>query len=130
MAKRSHVMQRYTPRIKLDIPVKMNEVADYIESRASLNSGTIKNVIDELAASIVHFSHIRQPIKLDGLGIFRPVMARDGSIRISFVADQELLKRIKKAGIHGPIENKEFIGISEDELIAKWNEENPGDPVE
>lgn len=130
MAKRSHVMQKYTPRIKLDIPNKTDIVSEYIEGRSSINSGTIKNVIDELASAIVYFSQLQQPVKLEGLGIFRPIMARDGTIRISFVADQKLVQKVNAAGIKGTPVNNDLIGATEQELIAKWNEEHPDDPVE
>lgn len=130
MATKFHATQAYSPRIKLSEPVEINEVSDFISGRSSYKRGMIKDILSEMAECFIHFFHTRQPVKLEEVGIFRPVMAKDGSIRINFKPDKRLLKKLSNKGINGPIKCKEMIGKSDEEFIARWNEEHPDDKIE
>lgn len=130
MATKFHATQAYSPRLKLSEPVEINEVAQFISGRSNQLRGTIKDVLSELAECFVHFFHSQQPVKLLEVGIFRPVMARDGSIRINFKPDKDLLRKLNMEDTKGAIKCKEMIGKSDEEFIARWNKEHPDDKIE
>ena len=47
------------------------ELADFIQSQASVKKSDIKAVLDELGAAMKHYFELGQKVKLDGIGIFK-----------------------------------------------------------
>lgn len=129
MAKRMHAIQAYSPRIKLDTPLDINYISKFIAGRSSNNRGTVKNILSELHECLLHYFSIGQSIMLDEVGIFRPVIARDGSIRINFKPDRKLIKALNGLELNIKIKRKDMIGKSDEDCIARWNKEHPDDPV-
>jgi hypothetical protein len=69
-------------------------------------------------------------VKVEGLGTFSPSIELDGTLSINFRPDNALNHGINIPGIFtGTIINREFIGLTGDQLVAKWNAENPTDIV-
>jgi hypothetical protein len=131
MAEKIKAIRTYSPRIKLGITQNMYRLVRFMSARSGLNEGTIMNVLMELRDTITHHAMIGEPTKLDGLGTFTPSVDLEGAFKMNYRADKQLkaLLNVPEAFV-GDMENKDMIGKSVDELVDRWNEEHPDDPVE
>ena len=69
----SPIFGKYTARpVYPDEFVDLNEVAEFIQTQASVKRSDCKAVIDELGGAIRHFLGMGCKIKIEGLGIFKP----------------------------------------------------------
>ena len=48
-----------------------SELADFIQTQATVKKSDIKAVLDELGAALKHYFELGQKVKLDGIGIFK-----------------------------------------------------------
>ncbi len=78
MAELLNAVQAYSPRVKLGLPVNMNELVRYIAGRTGFNRGTILNVLLELQETIIFFNKAARSVKMEGLGIFSPGIDKNG----------------------------------------------------
>ena len=51
--------------------IETDEIADFIQTQATLKRSDIKAALDELGAAMKHFLEMGQKIKLSGIGIFK-----------------------------------------------------------
>ena len=51
--------------------IETEELAEFIQSQASVKKSDIKAVLDELGSAMKHFFELGQKVKLDGIGIFK-----------------------------------------------------------
>ena len=51
--------------------ITTEELAEFIQTQASVKKSDIKAVLDELGGSLKHFFELGQKVKLDGIGIFK-----------------------------------------------------------
>ena len=51
--------------------IETEELANFIQTQASVKKSDIKAVLDELGAAMKHFFELGQKVKLDGIGIFK-----------------------------------------------------------
>jgi len=110
--------------------VNTPKIAKFISGRTTINSGLIKNMLDELYETIVHFNMLGHSVKFDSVGLFYPKMGLDGSISIGFKPDTQLSKEaLLEREYTGDIAYPENRGKTADELVALWNEEHPDDLV-
>ncbi len=130
MAKRMTAVQAYTPRIKQSKTSSLDDLVEFVAGRAPLNQGTVELVLSELREAIIHFATFSIPVKIDKLGTFKGGIDRNGKRRILFKADPILTKRLNKVESIPGLRNEDMIGKSVDDLIARWNEDHPDDPVE
>ena len=56
---------------KLQHFITTEELAEFIQTQASVKKSDIKAVLDELGAALKHFFELGQKVKLDGIGIFK-----------------------------------------------------------
>lgn len=132
MADKMKAIQAYSPRLQLSKPISQNFLVEYIGDRTGLNKGTILNVLCEFHDSLEFFGKNAQPVRLDGIGIFKPGINKDGEIHLNFKADKALTMKFNQPSdpYKGPIKNKDMIDKTAEDYIQRWNEEHPGDPVE
>ena len=52
--------------------IETDEIADFIQTQATLKRSDIKAALDELGAAMKHFMEMGQKIRLAGIGIFNP----------------------------------------------------------
>lgn len=131
MAEKIKAIHTYSPRIKLGITQSMYRLVRFMSARSSLNEGAIMNVLMELRDAIAHHALIGEPTKLDGIGTFTPSVDVAGTIKMNYRADNQLKALLNTPGAFmGDIENKDMLGKSSEDLVARWNEEHPDDPVE
>ncbi len=130
MAKLLHAIKAYTPRLKMDRRASMKEVVNFMAGRTGLNKGTIAMVLYELKDTLTFFHLAGRPVKLEGLGAYNPKIGLDGEITLSYRIDPELKAELNKPRAYeGEIDNNDMIGKTSDDLIARWNEEHPGDKI-
>ena len=51
--------------------IETEQLADFIQTQASVKKSDIKAVLDELGGALKHFFELGQKVKLDGIGIFK-----------------------------------------------------------
>ena len=51
--------------------VETEQLAEFIQTQASVKKSDIKAVLDELGGALKHFFEMGQKVKLDGIGIFK-----------------------------------------------------------
>ena len=130
MAPKIKAVNAYRPRIDQGNTVQKPEFIRAVSRATSLVEGTVDQAIKETRDQIIEFCRAGRAVKVDGLGIFTPTIDLDGNLAISFRADAYLNYGLNLPGtFSGTIRNREFIGKTSIDLIAKWNEENPTDQV-
>jgi len=130
MAPKIKAVNAYRPRIEQGNTVQKPEFIRAVSRATSLVEGTVDLSIKESRDQIIEFCRAGRAVKLEGLGIFTPSIDLEGNIAISFRADPALNYGLNVPGtFSGTILNRENIGKTSDELVAKWNEQNPDDQV-
>jgi len=130
MAPRIKAVNAYRPRIEQGNTVQKPELVRALSRATGLVEGSIDQSIKELRDQIIEFNRSGRAVKVDGLGTFSPNIDLNGSLSISFRADPVFANGLNVPGIFtGTILNREHIGYSSNDLVEKWNLENPGDPV-
>jgi predicted histone-like DNA-binding protein len=60
--------------------IETEQLADFIQTQASVKKSDIKAVLDELGSAMKHFFELGQKVKLDGIGIFKVGFSSIGAI--------------------------------------------------
>jgi hypothetical protein len=130
MAPRIKAVNAYRPRIEQGNTVQKPELVRAVSRATGIVEGTLDQSIKEVRDQVVEFCRAGRAVKVDGLGIFTPTIDLDGYFAISFRADPAMNAGINFPGtFSGTIVNRENIGKTSDELIAKWNTDHSDDPV-
>lgn len=130
MAHKMQALAAYSPRVEYNDTTDSEELAAYISRGTALNASEIYAVLREFLDAILFFCRKGSPIKLENVGIFKPVIKADGSFRLRFRMDPDVRRGINAEGsFSGTILNRENIGMSMDEFIEMWDAEHPDDPV-
>ena len=131
MAKKIQAINKYCPKVVLGRTIQLKELVNYIADRTGLNKGDIQIALSELSAAIQFFNKQGQGVKLEGLGTYQPKIDLQGKYSVLHRLDKEIENILNTPGsFSGEVTNKEYIGKTVDDLVAKWNEDNPGDLVE
>ena len=130
MAPRIKAVNAYRPRIEQGNTVQKPELIRAVSRATSLVEGTVDQAVKEVRDQIVEFCRAGRAVKVDGLGTFTPTVDLEGYFAVSFRADPAMNYGLNIPGIFsGTIVNRDFIGKTSDELVAKWNEEHGEDQV-
>lgn len=131
MAKRIKAITEYMPRIVRGLTAQVDEVAELISGRTSVNPGAVLQVLREFFYAALFFTKRGRAMNLPGLGTVTPSVKLDGSINITLRVDRHLLSELnkKKDNFSGKMLNSDMIGKEAEELVARWNEDHPDDPV-
>ncbi|MBP5713779.1 MAG: DNA-binding protein [Prevotella sp.] len=62
--------------------IETEQLAEFIQTQASVKKSDIKAVLDELGGAMKHFFELGQKIRLDGIGIFKVGFSSIGVIRL------------------------------------------------
>lgn len=131
MAHRIQVISMYRPRIDQGNTVKKPELLRAVGRATGIVDALLSYVIAELRDIVIEFLRSGRAVKIDGLGTWTPNIGLDGSIGLQYRPDTCLINALKAPGtFSGRILNRENVGKSGDELVARWNQEHPEDPVE
>ena len=130
MAQKIKAINAFRPRIEQGTTVQKPELVRAVSRATGIVEGALDQSIKELRDQIILFCSAGRAVKVEGLGIFTPSIDLDGNITISFRADSAFANGLNTPGIFsGRIANRENIGKTSDELIARWNKEHAEDPV-
>ena len=130
MAHKIQAINAYRPRIEQGNTVQKPELVRSLSHATSLVEGSVSLTMTELKFRLIEYLRAGRAVKVDGLGIWTPTIALDGTLDIQFRPDLAFGYELNQPGVFtGTILNREYIGKTSEELIAKWNEDNPEDPV-
>jgi hypothetical protein len=130
MATKIAAINAYRPRIAQGNTVQKSELTRYLSDRTGLNEGSVDLVIKELRDSIIFFNRAGRALKIEGLGTYTPSIGLDGTLDVSYRADNALGSGLNAHGtFSGTVQRRENIGKTPDELVAQWNTEHPDDMV-
>ena len=73
--------------------VETEQLADFIQTQASVKKSDIKAVLDELGSALKHFFELGQKVRLDGIGIFKVGFSSIGVTRIEDCTAQTITTR-------------------------------------
>jgi predicted histone-like DNA-binding protein len=60
--------------------IETEELAEFIQTQATVKKSDIKAVLDELGGALKHFFELGQKVRLDGIGIFKVGFSSIGAI--------------------------------------------------
>ena len=131
MAHRIKVISLSRPRIEQGNTVQKPELMRAVSRATGLVEGSADQAIKEFRDQIIEYVRAGRSVKIDGLGTWTPNITLDGTLDIQYRADTALTNGLNVPGTFtGTILNRENIGKTGDELVARWNAENPTDQVE
>ena len=130
MTPRIKAINAYRPRIELGNTVLKAELVRALSRATGLVEGSIEQTKMELRDHIITFSRMGRAVKVEGLGTFTPSIDLEGMFSMNFRPDPALNNGINEPGTFtGTIINSENLGMSGEEMVAKWNAEHPEEPV-
>jgi len=130
MAHRIKAINTYRPLLEQGNTVQKPELIRAASRATGIVEGTFDNSIKELRDQILVFCRAGRAVKVDGLGTWTPTIGLDGTLDIQYRPDAAFTYGLNIPGVFsGTIINRENIGKTSDELIARWNEEHAEDPV-
>ncbi len=130
MASKIKAIGAYRPRIEQGNTVQRPELIRALSRATGLVEGSVDQVIKELRDQIIEFNRAGRGVKVEGLGTYAPNISLDGTLDLQYRADTAFGYGLNIPGIFtGTIINRENIGKTSDELVQRWNTENPEDQV-
>jgi hypothetical protein len=130
MTHRIKAINAYRPRLELGNTVQKAELVRSVSRSTGIAEGTLDHSIKELRDQIIAYCRAGRGVKMEGLGTWTPAINLDGSLDIQYRADPAINYALNMPGTFtGTIINREFMGSTSDELVAKWNTEHADDPV-
>ena len=130
MANKIMAINAYRPRVEAGNTVQKQELVRQLARATGLNEGSADLVIKELRDIIIENLRAGRGVKAEGLGTWLPNIDTTGVFDVQYRMDSFLKNALNVQGIFsGDILNRENIGKTSAELVAKWNEEHPEDPV-
>ena len=73
--------------------ITTEELAEFIQTQASVKKSDIKAVLDELGGALKHFFELGQKVRLDGIGIFKVGFSSIGATTKDGCGAQNITKR-------------------------------------
>jgi hypothetical protein len=92
--------------------------------------GSVELAMKELRDQLIEHCRAGRAVKVDGLGIWTPTIALDGTLDIQYRPDPAFSYGLNLPGVFtGKIHNPQNIGKTSQDLVDMWNEANPEDLV-
>lgn len=130
MAHKIQAINTYRPRIEQGNTVQKSELIRGLSHATSLVEGSVDLTMTELKFRIIEYCRSGRAVKVDGLGIWAPTIALDGTMSIQYRPDMAFNYELNQPGVFtGTILNRENIGKTSDDLVSMWNAANPTDLV-
>jgi len=130
MAHRIKAVNAYRPRIEQGNTVQKPELIRAVSRATGIVEGSLDQNIKELRDQLIEYCRSGRAVKVEGLGTWTPTIALDGTLDIQYRPDAAFGYGLNIPGVFsGTIINRENIGKTGEELVAKWNEEYPEDQV-
>jgi len=130
MAKRIHAISAYCPRIKKGQRADLKEICKLIASKNTLSQGEVMHALMEFRDVVIYLCQVGRAATIEGLGTYVPSVDLSGNFRVVHRVDKQIPAEMNKEnGFSGIVQNKDMVGKTVDELVARWNEEHPGDLI-
>ncbi|HEX6036053.1 MAG TPA: hypothetical protein VFY83_16565 [Anaerolineales bacterium] len=130
MAHRIKAINAFRPRIDQGNTVQKAELIRGLSRATSLVEGSVELAMKELRDQLIEHLRAGRAVKVDGLGIWTPTIALDGTLDIQYRPDAAFGYGLNLPGMFtGKIHNPHNIGKTSDDLVLMWNEANPTDLV-
>jgi len=131
MANKLNAITTYMPRIVRGIPAQVEEVANLIAGRTSMNPGSVLQALKEFLYVLNFFISVGRSVHLPGVGTFSPSVKLNGKIKVNVRIDKDLISELNKSksSFKAKIDNLENIGLTVEDLVQLWNDEHPDDLV-
>ncbi|MCX6582664.1 MAG: HU family DNA-binding protein [Candidatus Aminicenantes bacterium] len=130
MASIIRAIAEFAPKIKNVKTSTMSELVKTIAGRTGLNKGDILQVVNQFKEVIILTTQAGRGVKIEGLATFKPKINLKGQISLSIRIDPSFIAELNAPKtFEGFIENREMIGKTTQDIITKWNEKYPDDPV-
>jgi hypothetical protein len=130
MAHKIQAINTYRPRIEQGNTVQKAELIRELSHATSLVEGVVSLTMSELKFRLIGYLRAGRAVKVDGIGIWTPTISLDGKLSIQYRPDMAFDYELNQPGVFtGTVLNRENIGKTSEELVAKWNEANPSDLV-
>ncbi len=130
MARIVQAINIYGPKLELNQMSHLEQVAKWLAMRSGLNKNEVRMVLGELSEAILFYNNQGNPVKLDGIGIFRPSINRQGEVKINFRADTALKKGLTYETYSASIRNRTRIGLDNQGYKDLWDPDHPDDPLD
>jgi len=126
MAYRIKAINAFRPRIDQGNTVQKPELVRSISHSTGIAEGTLAHRIKELRDQIIEYCRAGRAVKMEGLGTWTPTIGLEGSLDIQYRPDPAIGYTLNMPDtFSGTIINREFIGKTSNDLVAKWNEDTP-----
>ena len=130
MTERIRAITAYRPRIDQGDAASDERYMELVTQRTTLSSGVVKNVQESEVETLIGLLLDGRPVHT-GIAIYTLSIGLDGKYEVNVKADKRITRAVNAEGaFRGHIINTENIGKTSDDLVARWNEEHPDDPVE
>ncbi|MFN8424297.1 MAG: HU family DNA-binding protein [Anaerolineae bacterium] len=121
----------YRPRIARTRTVDLGALADRLSRGTLVTRPIAEMVLAELVREIEQELRAGRKVRLGELGTFGVEVRLDLSLRPSFRFGAAFKRRLASGGRYrGYVTNRALAGLDTAALVARWNAEHPGDPVE
>jgi len=129
MAKKIQAWASLGPRIELGKPMTKDEIIENLISATNQSRGSVLAVLAELDVQLEAGLKSGRIVQLPNGTHFEPVGKKDGSIEINVRTNPAVTRRVN-AEFCGTRINAENIGITQEEIVIKWNGMHPDDQIE
>lgn len=131
MARYIQSVHRYGPRIA-PVPA-LSQAA--LEERLTLSTGLRRSQVAMVMLEMIDALHdsLRRgvPVRLEGLGRFRLTTDAKGRLRMHYLADSALRRKLGSLDqFRGKVINRKNVGLRPEDFKALWDAEFPEDPLE
>ena len=131
MAKPMHAISRYGPRLAPASPATDDELADQVAAGTNASPHMARMMLAQLSDALLYFLRRGSSVRVPGIGRFRAIMARDGSLRLHLVPDKRLVVALQdQEQLETTVEHAERIGWTDAQYKVLWDAEFPEDPLE
>lgn len=130
MATLIQAVSTYGPRAVQPRTVGLDTLASRLVRGSLVTRSIARMVLEDLSDEIVKALAEGDAVALPGLGRFGAAVGLDGALRPTFRIDQGLRRRMPSLPEYGgTILRRENSGLTVTEVVARWDEEHPDDPV-
>ena len=130
MATLIQAIATYRPRVTKAHRVDLEELVERLSRGSLVTESIARMVLSDLVRELKLSLRAGHQVNLEGIGIFRPEIALDGSARVVMRMDKGLRQTLRRAEeLDGTVLRRENIGMDKAALIARWNAEHPEDLI-
>jgi hypothetical protein len=129
MAKKIQAWTEFGPRLEPATPLSGDELVEQLTEGSNESLSSVLAVLSVLDSAMEQALKAGRIVQLPNGTHFKPTGKKDGRIEVNMRVNPALLRRVNLE-FRGKWRNAGNFGISQDEVIALWNEAHPDDPIE